>query len=267
MLFRSEGGGRWDVYQRRLDACGGTGEWALVSGGDGTGLSAAASNRVDPRSAPAVSADGTTVVYAERSDDDSTTVLVVVDTTQRMGTAMRRREVSTGTGVRMVDPTLDDDGRLLAATVESGDATTSRVLLWNLDAPSGAAPTGLPGSGRTWQPALSGDGSVLVFVSDAADVVSRATMGRCLPECAAQVYRYDVGDRSTTLVSRTPRSTADEPVAGNGPSTQPAVGRTGAEVLFITRATNFFSTRHRIDRKSTRLNSSHIPLSRMPSSA
>lgn len=241
-----ERGGRWDVYQRRLDECGGSDEWQLVSGGSGTGLSAEAANDADPRSAPAVSDDGTVVVYAERIDAESTTVLVIVDTTQQVGSTLRRREISAGTGVQMLDPTIDGTGHLLAATVASGDGTTSRVMIWNLDDSTGTAPATVPGSGRAWQPAMSGDGTVLAFVSDAADVVSRATMGACLPECVPQVYVYDLDDGSTTLVSRTPRSSADEPIAGNGASSQPVLGRSGDEVLFITRATNFFSTRHRV---------------------
>ncbi|MFM7044836.1 MAG: hypothetical protein ACKOYG_04710, partial [Ilumatobacteraceae bacterium] len=75
-----EGGGRWDAYQRRLDHCGGSELWELVSGGDGAGLSAEATNDVDPTTAPAVSVDGAVVAYAYRASDAGTTSVAVVDT-------------------------------------------------------------------------------------------------------------------------------------------------------------------------------------------
>lgn len=243
----TERGGRWDAYQRRLDHCGGGGQWDLVSGGDGAGLSAAATNDVDPRTAPAVSSDGSKVAYAYRTSDGGSTAVAVVDMRVTVGATGRRRDVTAGSTTTMLEPSLDASGSVLAAAVSSADGTSSRVLVWRLSGSgAGDAPVDVPGEGRSSQPSLSSDGSWLAFVSDAPDVVDGAALGRCLPRCPSQVYLLGLDDGSVQLVSRRFSTTSDDLIAGNGPSSQPAVSESGAEIVFVTRATNFFATRHRI---------------------
>ena len=238
-----EGGGRWDAYQRRIDHCGGSELWELVSGGDGAGLSAEATNDVEPSTAPAVSADGSVVAYAYRVRDADTTSVAVVDTRADVGATSRRRDITAGSGTAVLDPTLDGGGNLLAATVSSDNGNSSRVLIWDLSDGASAAPTTVPGSGRSSQPALSGDGSAMAFVSDAPDIVATGTS--CADRCTAQVYIYDFDTDSIDIASRLFTTGDDTLVAGNGASTHPVLSDSGDEVVFITRATNFFVTRHR----------------------
>lgn len=238
-----EGGGRWDAYQRRLDHCGGSELWELVSGGDGAGLSAEATNDVDPTTAPAVSVDGAVVAYAYRASDAGTTSVAVVDTRAAVGATTRRRDITAGSGTAVLDPSLDGGGNLLAATVSSNDGESSRVLIWDLSDGASAAPTTVPGSGRSSQPALSGDGSSLAFVSDAPDIVEAGLS--CAGRCPSQVYVYDFDADSVDVVSRSFAAGDDTVTVGNGASTSPALSESGDEVVFITRATNFFVARHR----------------------
>jgi hypothetical protein len=92
-------------------------------------------------------------------------------------------------------------------------------------------------------PAVSGDGRYVAFVSVAPDLVPGATLPPCTPACLPEVYLYDRTDGSLDLGSREPGDPAAPPVAANLGATQPALNRTGEELLYITRATNLFPTR------------------------
>ncbi len=136
-----------------------------------------------------------------------------------------------------LSPSISDDGRLVVFRATQIDATTgeSHHQIMLRDVASGVttrltnAPDGGPSRGRANLPRVSGDGSTVVFMSTAADLVEGDTNG------VSDVFAVDVGSSTTSLVSR---SVTDQSSPGNGSSSFPAVSRDGAIVVFFTRATN-----------------------------
>ena len=245
-------GYRWDVYQRRLGHCEGTDNWTLVSmSPDGT-----ASGGADPTVTPAVSADGSKVAFSRRFDYverlalpddlplDATTVEVLdldlSDTNRaRSFTASDDGEVLVAS-----DPTLSDDGLQFAATVTALDGTDRSVWVWDLGAASReSSGRRVGGAGESWQPAFSGDGKRLAFVSESAALVPDAILPPCTLRCVPQVYVLDRASGEVLLGSRVGRG--PDVYAGNGPSSRPVLDRTGSIVVYLTRATNLFPLRHR----------------------
>ncbi len=273
--FRDDDGvGRWDVYRQELPACGGTlGTLELVST-HGSGFDVSAADDVVPTDRPAVSADGTIVAYTHQfgRGDPGLTGVIVVDLTIAVGETGRSLPVR-GTPFDapndlfvhhgLHQPSLSFDGTIVAFTSDAissalqpvwgdgpvpGAAATSRVFVWNRFDPD---PTTAvqeisavddAGTGDASSPSVSGDGLFVAFVSTAHLVVA-AEMPACTPSCAPQVYLYGRETGSMRLISQVPGVAGAAPIAADLGATQPALGFSDGEVLFVTRATNLLPTR------------------------
>lgn len=247
--FRDDDNGlRWDVYQRRLGHCDGQDSWQVVSSRGGIGSAGAAVGSVDPTVPPAVSYDGSVVAFARRisvaeraslPDDlpiDATTVEIQNIRTRRTVTVTDDDAVAVATS-----PTISDDGTDVAFTVVN-DAEP-HVVVWSLDVRDPAA-TAERLAGSSSQPALSGDGSKIAFVSTTTGIDPAAQLPACRATCIAQVYVADRSTRRSVLASLVGGNVGF--VAGNGPSSHPVLDRTGSQVVYVTRATNLFAGRSRI---------------------
>ena len=275
-LFRDDDtGNRWDVYTQRLPFCGGTaGDWSLVSTSIGTGFGASASDEVSPLYPPAVSSEGATIAYTEQFSIDAVdlTRVTVVDLTVPLGQPGRSVPVA-GTpvvppdttfqyhGVR--EPSMSADGSVVAFTsdadhtglvgdwgtgAEPGGFATSNVFVWDrsvLDPTAAVHNVSVVGkpTGDAFSPALAGDGKSVAFASTAKNLVPGATLPACAATCVPQVYLFDRSTSSVRLVSRVPGDPTAPAVAADLGAWSPALGRTGDEVAFVTRATNLFPTR------------------------
>lgn len=276
-LFRDDdGGNRWDVYITRLPWCEGTlGEWQLVSTSRGQGFESVAGDDVSPLFPPAISGEGSVVAYTHSFDfsDPEVTGVTVADLTVPLGEPGRLRAVA-GTpgaapdttfryhGIRQ--PSLSEDGTVLAVTSDAdltqplgawapgprpGGFATSHVFVWdraNTDAATAVRRISLSPAGEAGDasdPAVSGDGQKVAFVSTANNLVGGATLPACTTVCLPQVYLYDRTTGFTSLVSREPGDPAAPAVGANLGATQPALSRSGDEVWFVTRSTNLFPTR------------------------
>jgi Tol biopolymer transport system component len=277
-LFRDDNtGDRWDVYAMKLPICGGTlGEWQLVSMSNDSGFDASAADDVSPLEPPAVSGDGTIVAYTHRfsAAAPDITGITMVDLTVPVGQSGRSLRVagmptdppdSTYRYHGLHEPSISNDGLVLAYTSDANSASavgdwgtgpqqggyaTSNVFVWdrlnpdrntNVRTISAGAATDVGDSGSA---SVSGDGSVVAFVSTETSLVSGATLPPCTPGCLPQVYLYHRADASITLGSRVGGAPAAAPVAADAGATQPSLNGTGDELLYVTRATNLFPTRN-----------------------
>ncbi|HNJ97400.1 MAG TPA: choice-of-anchor D domain-containing protein [Ilumatobacteraceae bacterium] len=277
-MFRDDDGpGRWDVYRQQLPACGGVlGQLDLVSTLGG-GFDASAADDAVPTDRPAVSADGSLVAYTYADPlVDGLTGVMLVDLAVPLGGNGRSRPVA-GTPFGQPDglfvhhgqsqPSMSADGTVVAFTsdadsaaldptwgagaVEGGPATT-RVFLWDRTNPDlttavrevsvAAGSTALP-NGDANSPAVSADGQFVAFVSTASGLVPGAVLPACNPDCVPQVYLWGRADGSLRLASRAPGPPESTPVGADAGATQPALGYSDGEVLFVSRATNLFATR------------------------
>jgi Tol biopolymer transport system component len=93
--------------------------------------------------------------------------------------------------------------------------------------PRGAAP-----NGRSWHPAISGDGRYVTFVSDATNLAP-GDKNRL-----ADVFLYDTSTGATVLVSRTVKGSA-----ANGASALPAISADGEVVAFQSDASDLVCAR------------------------
>jgi Tol biopolymer transport system component len=273
-LFRDDDHvGRWDVYRQELPACGGTlGDVELVST-RGSGFDVSAADDVVPTDRPAVSADGSVVAYTHHFDhsDDGVTGVMVVDLAIAVGEPGRSLPVQ-GTPIEapngafrqhgLSQPSISFDGSILAFTSDAnsteaqptwggglmpGEDATSRVFVWNrfdtdpttavreVSAVAGAA-------GDADSPSVSGDGRFVAFVST-AKLVAGVELPGCNPDCAPQVYLYGREDASLRLISQVPSAGDGTATAADLGATQPALGFSDGEVLFVTRSTNLLPTR------------------------
>lgn len=202
-LFRDDDGGeRWDVYRQLFPACGGRpGEWELVSASRGAGFETAAGDNTSPLYPPSVSADGNLVAY-----------------THQFSVAAPQL-----TGVSVVD---------LAVAI--GDAGRSL--------PVAGTPPGAPDSTFRYlglrEPAMSADGQVVVFTSDADSSLLRAQWGTGAEPGGLAVSNVYVWDRSN-LDRNTNVDRVSATVSGdNGSSFGPAVSGNGEIVAFVSTATS-----------------------------
>jgi Tol biopolymer transport system component len=276
-LFRDDDANdRWDVYTLRLPWCKGEfGDWALVSTTRGTGFESSAADDVSPLYPPAISGEGALVAYTHRfsATAPDLTGITVVDLTVPLGDAGRANPVA-GTPAEAPDttfryhglrePVLSEDGNVLAFTSDANAASplgewgtgpqpggfaVSHVYVWdraNIDPNTNVRRISVAPGGETGDsgnPAVSGDGNVVAFVSTASNLVPGATLPVCDPECLPQVYLFDRTDGSLTLGSREPGDPTQPPVAANLGATKPALNRSGDELLYVSRSSNLFPTR------------------------
>jgi len=277
-LFRDDNtGDRWDVYAMKLPICGGTlGEWQLVSMSNDAGFDASAADDVSPLEPAAVSGDGTIIAYTHRfsAAAPDITGITMVDLTVPVGQSGRSVRVagmptdppdSTYRYHGLHEPAISNDGLVLAYTSDANSASavgdwgtgpqqggfaTSNVFVWDRLNPdrntnvrniSAGAATDV---GDSSSASVSGDGSVVAFVSTETSLVSGAALPPCTPGCLPQVYLYHRADASITLGSRVGGDPAAAPVAADAGATQPSLNGTGDELLYVTRATNLFPTRN-----------------------
>jgi hypothetical protein len=255
---------------------GAIGEWELVStipGGEPT-----ARNDVAADQSPAVNASGSIVVYARTALPGAGasapwTSIDAVDLTVARGEPGRTTfapglpielPTTANTYIGQRDPAISDDGQTIAFTTDAlidvvladiadpnavdtvtgvwagglaatGPAVT-QVYAWSraLGADNDSVPIrlvsatrdGKPGADSSAQPAISALGDVVAFSSAAPNLLDGEVVG-------TQIYRTGFDpDFALTLVS------ALDGVAGNAPSTQPAVDASGNLVSFVTSATN-----------------------------
>ena len=70
------------------------------------------------------------------------------------------------------------------------------------------------------EPAVSGDGSTVAFVSTLSSLVPGATLPACTTSCVPEVYLVDLSTGALRLGSRVPGDPAGAPVAADAAATQ-----------------------------------------------
>ena len=283
-LFRDDDRNtRWDVYRLQLPGCGGaTGDWKLVSA---AAFGGGASDTADATDAPAISGSGAVVAYthAFNADDPEIAAVTVVDLTIPLGEP-GRSVVAQGTpselpnttfryrGIR--HPSITDDGAVVTYTSDAqsalaiaewgdgptpGGFATSQVFAWsraNPDRTTAVTPVsfgaGGVADGEADHSVISASGQFIAYQSTSTNLVDNVSLPPCVPDCPAQIYRFDRLSGSTVLVSQVPSSApvapatpvpGVQPVAANASSIHPAITADGSEIVYVTRATNLFATR------------------------
>jgi Tol biopolymer transport system component len=207
---------------------------------------------------PAISADGTTVVFESAATDflesDASRDVSVYLMRLSLGTRARLNLSSTGEPRpgQSVSPVISANGRYIAfvskADLTCGDAPGCvperpdrngvsdvyvRDTLTNTTTRVSRSPTGQGANGPSYDPAISGDGRHVVFVSEASNL-TRDTGRR-----VAQVYVRDFLTGAIGLVSRNPNNRP-----GNGASVHPAVSHDGSTVSFQSLASDLLCIGH-----------------------
>lgn len=287
-LFRDDDrDDRWDVYRLVVPECGGQPNgWELVSASPRTGT---ALDGVFTDSAPALNGAGTLIAYAHQAvaTAEGVGTITLVDITVPVNSPGRETTVA-GTPVEVPNraflyrgfrqPVLSQNGRHLAFVSDAtasdplpgwadgpvpGEYATSQVYVWDRLASDQRRAVHLA-SGRDNvrsaaggdSPAMSDDGRVVVFTSRDRTLVT-ASLPRCVPECASQVYRFDRDTDGNGIFDEAPRgdplrmvSAVDAgqvsigvPTAGNASSWAPAVNADASQIAFVTDATNLLPSR------------------------
>jgi Tol biopolymer transport system component len=115
----------------------------------------------------------------------------------------------------------DDSNGLLDVFVHRRDQETTVRL--------SVGPDGADGDGLSFAPVLSGDGAVVVFSSEASNLV---------PEDSNRMRDVFVASTATGVVSRLSRPGAGSKAQGDGPSLGPVLDASGLMVAFASFATN-----------------------------
>jgi Tol biopolymer transport system component len=198
---------------------------------------------------PAISADGTTIVFESAATD-------LVDEADAAGNTVGVYLIRRSSGVRVrlnvssegevpagqsVSPTVSADGRYVAF-MSQADLTCLpeppdrngvadvylRDTATNMTTRVSRGHSGRDPDGPSYDPAMSGDGRYVAFVSEASNLT------RDTSKPVANVYVRDVVTGVTELVSRNPSGRQ-----ANGPSVHPAVSHDGATVAFQSLASDF----------------------------
>lgn len=139
------------------------------------------------------------------------------------------------------DPAVSADGRYVLFVSDASnlveDDTNEYTDVFLHDRQTGEtilvhhAPDGAPADDEAdfGSSAMSSDGQLLFFSSAASNLVDPDVNGN-----TQDVFAYDLATRKTSLVSMS----GPGPLAGNGPSTEPALSANGRFVAFASRATN-----------------------------
>jgi Tol biopolymer transport system component len=203
---------------------------------------------------PAISADGTVVVFESTATDlvesgdtarSSVGIFLI-----RLTSGLRTRLDLTSAGGRRagqsMSPAISADGRFVAfvskADLTCGEASTCviepsdkkgvaeiylRDTHTNTTRRVTSSYAGGHPNGPSYHPAISADGRHMAFVSEASNLTHDSTSR------TAHIYVHDLGTGITDLVSRTP---SGHPA--NGPSLRPALSQDGATVAFQSLASN-----------------------------
>lgn len=146
------------------------------------------------------------------------------------------------------DPAISSDGRYVAFTSEATNLLKTSTFGRNVfirEVETGvttlvsATAAGIEGNGDSEQPAVSGDGALVAFASEASDLVAADTNEVCtnaggLTMNCKDVFLKDIAAGTVTIAS--------VDVAGNqgdGISQQPALSASGRFVAFTSFAANF----------------------------
>jgi Tol biopolymer transport system component len=197
---------------------------------------------------PAISADGTVVVFESTATDLIATPEIARPSVGiyliRLASGQRTRvDLSSAGGVgagQSMSPAVSADGRFVAfvsrADLTCRDAPACvteppdtngladvylRDTATNLTRRITRGHAGGDLDGPSYDPAISGDGRHVAFVSEATNLTPYATSR------TAHIYVHDLATGITELVSRTPSGRP-----ANGPSQRPALSHDGATVAF-----------------------------------
>ncbi len=134
-------------------------------------------------------------------------------------------------------PTISSDGAAVAFTTRAPKLVTTltaQVAVWRgaTDRVTlvSATSTGIPGTGRSYSPALSADGSKIAFESQAVDLGESVA-----PGVLVNVWWRDLATGATRLAARADGAAG---APANGVSLRPAISADGSRVAFSTIATN-----------------------------
>jgi len=232
-LVPGDANGAFDVFVR--DRVAATTERVSVdsSGAEGNGLSVE----------PSISADGRFVAFWSSAsnlvvnDNNNTEDVFVHDratgATERVSVDSSGLEGDLGS----VRPSISSDGRLVAfasaaTNLVAGDSN-GQIDIFVHDRASGATErvsidsSGTEANDDSWDPAISGDGNVVAFASDATNLVSKDQNAR------SDIFVHDRTSGATRRVSL-----GDGGGESNGINLQPAIDDHGRCVAFMSNATN-----------------------------
>lgn len=203
---------------------------------------------------PVISADGGVVAFesaatnllpAGESSSVTIDVYVAVLATGGIRPMSPGARAPQGTAGFSFSPALSGDGRYLAFTVKSPShgaaglgpagpgtvasrssaAVPAEVVVRDLVSGTTVSVSrrrdGRPANGRSYLPAISGDGRYVAFVSDATDLVEPDGNG------ASDIFLHDLQMRTTELVSRSRRGRS-----ANGASSRPTLSRDARFIAF-----------------------------------
>jgi Tol biopolymer transport system component len=198
-----------------------------------------------PSFGAAISADGRAVAFESFSSllvaDDTNGALDVFVADVATGD-VDRVSLATGGGQaneHSYSPSISADGRIVAfasfASNVVGDDSNGLldVFVHRRDQETtvrlSVGPDGADGDGLSFAPVLSGDGAVVVFSSEASNLV---------PEDSNRMRDVFVASTATGVVSRLSRPGAGSKAQGDGPSLGPVLDASGLMVAFASFATN-----------------------------
>jgi Tol biopolymer transport system component len=201
---------------------------------------------------PAISADGRTVAFLSAANDldpqitetfGSTDLFVRhLDGTPRTLLITTNAAGTSRANGNVVDFSLAADGSKIAFTSTAADITsitdtngTGDVFVRETVRDARAqlmsrTPAGRAGNGFSRRPRLSGDGSVVVFESQATDLVDGFTD----TNSGLDVYRAHFGEPFVGVISRVPFQDR----TGNGQSHSPRISADASTIVFLTSASD-----------------------------
>jgi Tol biopolymer transport system component len=198
-----------------------------------------------PSFGPAISADGNSVAFESFSSrlvpDDTNGALDVFVADVPTG-SINRVSLSTDGGQaddRSYSPSISADGRIVAFTSFASNLVPNDtnglldVFLRRRDHKTtsrlSVGPNGTQGDGLSFAPVVSADGALVVFSSEAGNLV---------PDDSNAARDVFLASTATGAVSRLSRPGAGSKAQGDGPSLGPVVDASGVMVAFASFATN-----------------------------